>query len=249
MYANLAPAYAQQPASIVGPNVASAGPVANIQGPVAPSLLNNIPAGPGIIREPYVPVSQPQRFGPTQILHQIHFDTPVSAAGVTTLQNNERLFNNANRCSQEQLCSIREAGRFSDGKAVATHGLGFLCNFTQTPNLYELAVYFTYVYLEYQDSKKAIFWSDQMGAGGGVFGFDNNAAAFTLSNGNPNAGGFLSLSYPIIISLYRSFAFVWKWMSGLTGIVDPLTTFNADTARKLVRFYMHSVEGRDPNNG
>lgn len=254
MFANIQPVsgLAQTPGHIVSgqsalPTVAGVG---TVQGPVAPNIISSVATAPGVITEQYQPVDQPQRLGPTQVLHVIHYDTPVAAQGVTTLQNQERLFNNSIRCSQEQLCSLRDTGRLSDGKTLAAHGLALQCNFSLTPALYELVIYFTYFVVEYQDAKKSIFFTDQMGAGGGVYGNDNNAGAFNLTNGNPNAGGFLTLSYPLLFSLYRSFALVFKWMSGIPGVAtNPLDTFNAALDRKLIRLYLPGVEARDPHNG
>ena len=223
---------------------------------------------PFIKRADYVPANAVQRFGPTQTLHMIHYDTPLFGTG-QQLGAETNLFTDPNRLGNPDLCSLKEAGKFSDWKQFVLYGLSLQCFFTQdtttalpageapAAECYDLLVYYSRLHVHYQDSEKQILWSDMVPAGGGVNGFDNIAGNFHLTNGLPVAGGFFKFKEPLVITPQKTFRLVMKWHSSITNITpatanqaDPRTRFNAAIrTQKLVRVYMHGVEARDVING
>ncbi len=225
-----------------------------------------LPTAPFVKRKAIVPPDQVQRFGPTQTLHMIHYDTPLFGTG-QILQPEEHLFMDQNRCRSESLCSLKLAGQFTNWKQFVVYGVGMQCFFTQlapvqgneatAEECYDLFVYYSRVQMQYQDSLKQILWVDQIPAGGGVYGSSNTAGAFHLTNGEPIANAFFKLKEPLVITPQKTFSLNLKWASTPTNVTpavvtqdEPLTRFNnAIRTQKLVRIYLHGIEGRDISNG
>jgi hypothetical protein len=231
-------------------------------------MSNMIPTAPMFQAQQFVPPDQIQRFGPGQTLHMIHYDTPLAGRG-QTLGAETQLFNSPNRLGNPDLCSLAEAGKFSDFKQFAVYAIGMQMFYNQTTgvvptpgaptaeDLLSLAVYYSRIHIYYQNAEKQILWSDQLPAGGGVYGFSNTANSFHLTNGVPSAHCKFYLKEPLIITPQKTFRLTLKWNSSLNGNVapfsttqDPLNAFNAAlTADKLMRIYLHGIEIRDITNG
>lgn len=227
--------------------------------------VNMIPVSPFIQGQPFVPPDQIQRFGPGQTLHMIQYDTPLSGRG-QVLGAETQLFNSPVRLGNPDLCSLQEAGKFSDFKQFAVYAIGLQMFFNDTAavpagaptaeQLYDLAVYYSRIHIYYQNAEKQILWADQLPAGGGVSGFTTTANTFHLTNGVASAHCKFYLKEPLIITPQKTFRLTMKWNSSLTGGTpfvaagDPLTAFNSATgADKLLRVYLHGIEIRDTTNG
>lgn len=231
--------------------------------------MQNIPVSPMFQAQPFVPPDQIQRFGPGQTLHMIHYDTPLAGRG-QVLGAETQLFNSPNRLGNFDLCSLQEAGKFSDFKQFAVYAIGMQMFFNDTvappagaptaEDLYSLAVYYSRIHVFYQNAEKQILWSDQLPSGGGVYGFSNTAASFHLTNGVPSAHCKFYLKEPLIITPQKTFRLTLKWNSSLAGAAgantpfsaaaDALSAFNAaSNADKLLRIYLHGIEIRDVTNG
>lgn len=225
-----------------------------------------IPTAPFVKRKSSVPPDQVQRFGPTQVLHMIHYDTPLNGTG-QNLQSSEGLFVNPNRLGNDSLCSLKEAGRFSDWKQYVVYGMGWQIYFNQlaqpaegeatAEELYDLFVYYSRVHVFYQDAEKQILWSDQLPAGGGVHGYSSVSGSFHLNNGLPVAQGFFKFKEPIVITPQKTFKLELRWLDQITNVTpatatqeDPRIRFNnAVRSQKLARISLPGLEGRDWTNG
>lgn len=223
---------------------------------------------PFIQRKPMVPADQIQRFGPTQTLHMIHYDTPLCGSG-QQLGAEEGLFTSPSRLGNDDLCSLKEAGKFSDWKQFVVYGISMQCFFSQLTDTalpateatasecYDLFVYYSRLHVRSQDAEKQILWTDMLPAGGGVHGYDNTNGNFHLTNGLPVSGGYFKLKEPLVITPQKTFKLILRWNSSITNVTtatanqqDPRTRFNAAIrTQKLVRIYLHGIEARDISNG
>lgn len=227
--------------------------------------MNMLPTAPFVKRKPIVPPDQVQRFGPTQTLHMIHYDTPLGGCG-QVLPADEGLFVSPARLGNDSLCSLKEAGRFSDWKQFVVYGLGVQCFFNQidpvvgveatAEECYDLFVYYSRLHIRYQDAEKQILWTDQLPSGGGVYGQSNVMGSFHLNNGEPIANAFFKLKEPIVITPQKTFRLSMRWMDAIVNVAGasiqaiPRERFNlAVHSSKLVRVYLHGIEGRDISNG
>jgi len=220
---------------------------------------------PFIKDRPFVPGDQVQRFGMTQTLHMVHYDTPMFGVG-QILGAESQLFNDPNRLGNDDLCSLKEAGKFSDWKQFVIYAMSLQCFFNQlaTPaqgeataeELYDLFVYYSRLHIRYQDAEKQVLWADLLPSGGGVYGSTTSTNTFHLTNGNPVNSLFV-FEDQLVITPQKTFRITMKWHSSIQNVAgvptpqqDPRTRFNAATAsQKLVRLYMHGIEGRDVSNG
>ena len=225
-----------------------------------------LPTAPFVKRKAVVPPDQIQRFGPTQVLHMIHYDSPLSGVG-QVLGAEEHLFTSPARLGNDDLCSLKEAGRFSDWKQFVVYGIGFQCYFTQlaapdegeasAEELYDLFVYYSRLHVRYQDAEKQVLWTDQLPAGGGVHGYTTTTDTFHLTNGMPMASAFFKLKEPLVVTPQKTFRLTLKWHSSIVNTAgapvtqpDPRIRFNeAVHSAKLVRLNLHGIEGRDLSNG
>ena len=92
----------------------------------------NVPMNGGFVsRQQIAPntLGQVQRFGPTQTLHMVHYDTPLCGTA-QTLSSEERLFASSNRLGNADLCSLKENGKFSDWKQFVIYGIGVMLHFS-----------------------------------------------------------------------------------------------------------------------
>jgi hypothetical protein len=116
--------------------------------------------------------------------------------------------------------------------------------------LYELFHYQLITY-QYQEALKWRIWADQLAAGGGVYGYDVNNAAFHLNWGSPDTENLHHLDEPLIFSVERTFKMIGEWatLNNEVAANQPLNILNADeTARKLYRIFMVGVEIGDEAN-
>lgn len=226
-------------------------------------MIGSIPVAPMYQATAFVPPDQIQRFGPGQTLHMIHYDTPLFGQG-QILGSETQLFNSPQRLGNFDLCSLQEAGKFSDFKQFAVYAIGvqFFATLPEgavqpqdapsAEQLYDLLVYNTRIHIYYQNAEKQILWTDQLPAGGGVYGFSQTANSFHLTNGVPSSHCKFLLKEPLIITPQKTFRLTMKWNSSIIGAqaADPLGQFNdANTANKLLRVYLHGIEIRDITNG
>lgn len=223
-----------------------------------------IPVAPYYQAAGFVPPDQIQRFGPGQTLRMVHYDTPLYGAG-QQLGAETQLFLSPNRLGNDDLCSLQEAGKFSDFKQFAAYGLGFQVYFDQlvdpegqasAEELYDLFVYYTRIHIRYQNAEKQILWSDLLPSGGGVTGYSQTTGSFHLTNGTPTSDNMFKFGDPMIITPQKTFRLTLKWhsslesLNGAPAIPDPLSRFNAAiNVNKLVRIYLHGIEIRDMTNG
>jgi len=226
-------------------------------------MVSQIPVAPMFQATPFTPPDQIQRFGVGQTLHMIHYDTPLYGQG-QILGAETQLFNSPNRLGNFDLCSLTEAGKFSDFKQFACYAIGVQFFATQPDNaiptpgapsaeqLYDLLVYNTRIHVYYQNAEKQVLWTDQLPAGGGVYGFSQTANSFHLTNGVPSSHCKFLFQEPLIITPQKTFRLTLKWNSSVVGVnvTDPLGRFNSQlTANKLLRVYLHGIEIRDITNG
>lgn len=224
-----------------------------------------LPVAPMQAPSGFVPPDQLQRFGVGQTLRMVHYDTPLFGAG-QLLGAETQLFSTNARLSNDDLCSLKEPGKFSDFKQYAAYGLSFQIFFDQlaapavgeasAEELYDLFVYFSRIHIRYQDAEKQILWSDLLPAGGGVTGYSQTTGAYHLTNGSPHSDNMFKFGDPMIITPQKTFRLTLRWMSSLQTVAgsptvpDPLTRFNlAINSLKLIRVYLHGVEIRDMTNG
>jgi hypothetical protein len=223
-------------------------------------------SAPFIKPQVMVPGDQVQRFGPTQTLHMIHYDTPLFGTS-QVLGAETPLFAEPARLGNDDLCSLKEAGRFSDWKQFVVYAMGMQCYFNQllapeqgeapAEELYDLFVYYSRLHLRYQDSEKQVLWCDQLPSAGGVFGTTTSTDTFHLTNGNPIGNTMFTLKEPLVITPQKTFRLTLKWHSSIQNVAggpiaqaDPRTRFNeAVRSQKLVRGYLHGIEGREICNG
>ena len=229
-------------------------------------MMQSIPVAPMYSATAFVPPDQIQRFGPGQTLHMIHYDTPLYGQA-QVLGAETQLFNSPNRLGNFDLCSLTEAGKFSDFKQFACYAIGVQFFATQpagtvpppgppaapsAEQLYDLLVYNTRIHVYYQNAEKQILWTDQLPAGGGVYGFSTTANTYHLTNGVPSSHCKFLFQEPLIITPQKTFRLTLKWNSSVVGAqaADPLNQFNIQTtANKLLRVYLHGIEIRDITNG
>lgn len=227
-----------------------------------------LPTAPFIKRKTTVPPDQVQRFGPTQVLHMQHYDTPLAGVG-QTLGAQEGLFTVPTRLGNDDLCSLKEAGRFSDWKQFIVYGIGWQMYFNQispipelapqatAEELYSLFVYYSRLHVFYQDAIKQVLWADQLPAGGGVTGFSVVTGSFHLTNGTPTASCFFKFKEPLVITPQKTFKLEMRWIDSITNVTgvpvpqeSPRLRFNAaNRSSKLARLTLHGLEGRDISNG
>lgn len=220
----------------------------------------NLPTSPQFKGQAFVPPDQIQRFGPGQVLHMVHYDTPLYGIG-QTLGSETHLFNSQARNGNDDLCSLNENGKFSDFKQFAVYAIGVQMAFSDptappqgaptAEELFDLATYYARLHIRYQDAEKQILWNDQLPAGGGVYGFSNTAGSFHLTNGVPSSSCKFYLKEPMIITPQKTFRLTLKWQSSEVSVANQaLNEFNlATNARKLLRVYIHGLEIRDITNG
>lgn len=226
--------------------------------------ISSLPVAPMFDPRAFVPSDQIQRFGPGQALHMVHYDTPLHGTG-QLLGAETQLFASPLRVGNDDLCSLKEAGRFSDFKQFVCFGIGIQCFFDQmaapgvgeptAEELYDLLVYYSRIQIQYQDSLKQALWTDQLPAGGGVYGFSQTASSFHLTNGVPSTACMFRFKEPLVITPQKTFRCTLKWQSSLVNAgpapqPDPLTAFNsAINSAKYVRINLHGIEVRDVTNG
>lgn len=220
--------------------------------------MRSIPTAPLFKPNQFVPPDQIQRLGPGQVLHMVHYDTPLYGRS-QVLGSDTQLFSTPGRLGNDDLCSLKEAGKFSDFKQFIVYAIGVQAQFNQVADpggnasaeeLYDLLVYQSRIHIKYQDAEKQILWSDQLPAGGGVYGFTTSNSTFHLTNGVPSSSCKFFFKEPLVITPQKTFRLTMKWNSSLVGgAADPRTRFNASTADKLVRVYLHGLEIRDVSNG
>jgi hypothetical protein len=210
-------------------------------------------SGYAVSRKPYVPASEAQRIGKTQVLDMLYYDTLLYGAE-QDLQAENQLFTSTTRIRNDNLCNLKDIGKFADGKQFAVYCFGAQFWHASDASIYEQIVYHSRVHVKYRDSEKQIIWLDQAGAGGGLYGMNNSASAFVLSNGEPTRGNCWLFSKPLIIVPGATFELTHKFMSGRVSgatvtTTDPLTAVNADTGDRTLRFYIRGLEGRNVENG
>ena len=227
--------------------------------------FRSLPVSPQFAPQAFVPSDQIQRFGPGQALHMIHYDTPLHGTG-QILGAETQLFASPARVGNDDLCSLKEPGRFSDFKQFVCYGIGIQFYATQlaapavgeatAEQLYDLVVYYSRIQIQYQDSLKQILWTDQLPAGGGVYGFSQTAASFHLTNGVPSSACMFRFKEPLIITPQKTFRATLKWQSSILNSPlaavqpDPRTQFNAAiNSGKYFRINLHGIEVRDVTNG
>lgn len=196
-----------------------------------------------IQRRPDVPPGRQQRVGKTEVLDNLYYDTLLFGAGQTLNQEN-RLFTDAQRTRNDNLCNLKLQGQFTDNRQFAVYRFGMLVWSEDNPDLYDLLVYFSRFHIMMDESQKTILWGDQAGAGGGVYGFDTGAGAFHLTNGLPASNNQWSFRYPLIIVPEETFEWILKIAQA--NNFNPLTDINADEGNRLLRTYIRGVEGRNP---
>jgi hypothetical protein len=199
-------------------------------------------------RQQVLPESQQQRFGKTLVLDMMYYDHLLYGAAQDLSAENQ-LFTSSTRIRNDNLCNLKEIGRFSDGKQFAAYCIGVQLWSTSSMSFYEQMVYHSRIHIKYQDAEKQIIWLDQAPAGGGLYGFDNNTSAFVVSNGVPSRGNQWLFTDPLVIVPGKTFELTHKFQSGRSGGTDPLTAINADDADRTFRVYLRGLEGRDPENG
>jgi hypothetical protein len=219
-------------------------------GPMGPHYAAGVPGTPpGVVDQPQLPPNYDPRLGNVQAIPKRHYDTVLYGVGQTWNTQGEEIFTDGNRCGNRFLCSLKEKGKFSDKKEFHARSIGLTLDL-EDPDLYEL---FHYQLLSFdkQETNKWRIWADQIGAGGGISGFDVNTGAFHLNWGAPLTENLLHLDEVEIFSVERTFKFVGEWMQ-LVGVADaqqPLALLNAaEDVKKLWRLTMIGTEIGDEAN-
>lgn len=205
------------------------------------------------------PGTPPQRQGYLQILTTCLYDTPLMQSGpapavpgpTTTLRQSQKLFADGQRINNDELCNVTQPGMLGSEQQVAIHAIGMQCFFADYA-LYHAFIYYSFLKINVQSSQKLVTWTDQAGAGGGVFGQDTQAGAGTgnATNGNPISGNWFHLSEPIIVLPNRTFDVTLDFVQAPPGmLVAPVDQINASDGEKLVRIYLMGTVGRDIVNG
>jgi hypothetical protein len=201
---------------------------------------------PRLHRTPALPENRQQRVGKTEVLDLVYYDTLLFGAG-QKLKAENKLFTDSERCNEHDLCNLKLQGHLTDNRQLAIYVCGLQLWSETDPKFYDYATYFSRFHLQMDESNKQILWGDQIGAGGGVSGWDNNPGAFHLNNGNTNADNGFRFREPIIITPGLSFEIIHKMMSTFEGSFDPRNAINGNTEdNRLMRFMMRGIEGRNP---
>ena len=235
-------------------------PVQYVQAPPT-HYQPQVPAGYSTVPQPLVPPNMTQRVGPSEIIHQELFDHPLAGIG-EVLIDNEPIFSNPSRIGLPQFTNLKKAGELSNNKQFEIAGI--YCHFKSdqppgttppagapsAPRLFYLLNTYSRVTLKIQNAEKMDIQVHRLGAGGGVWGFDNNTSAFVKNFGQPESSNVFVLGEGFVVPPLKTFSLQLQWMSNLSGAFNPLLQFNANTtAEKMLRFGLIGWEVRDIING
>lgn len=229
-----------------------------------------IPAGVQVVGQQVIPPSQAPRTGNVQLVQFEYYDHLLYGFG-QILRNRALIFSDPQRNNgQDLLTNFTKNGELSDGDqaeviAIYSHtyfndpeGVEPIEDAPSASRLYDLFNNYTFLRVKQQKSEKAVLPLHRVPAGGGISGFDVNAAALVKTQGVPTQANVYRFDERAryFIANDRRFFMELEWMSGLPGGTvyptgyNPLDPFNlAANAEKLARFGMLTLQVRDDVNG
>lgn len=230
-----------------------------------------IPAGVQVVGEQVIPPSQAPRTGNVQLVQFEYYDHLLYGFG-QLLRPRALIFSDPQRNNgQDLLTNFTKNGELSDGDqaeviAIYSHtyfndpeGVEPPADAVSASRLYDLFNNYTFLRVKQQKSEKAVLPLHRVPAGGGISGFDVNAAALVKTQGVPTQANVYRFDERAryFIANDRRFFMELEWMSGLPGGTvypngyNPLEDeFNpSTTAEKLARFGMLTLQVRDDING
>jgi hypothetical protein len=188
----------------------------------------------------------PRLHGVRERRHQPFWDSLVRTTGnpSPTLQNNTKLFGNAN-IGNTALTNLQVAGQFASDQTYVMLALRcwlFFLGTNRRANYMGVAaqLYFTLTVGE-KPMFQAPCWYHP--AGGGVWGFDATTSIFNL--GEPTQEAILKLARPIIVPVRQNFSVTAEFFSiGTTVALDGLNSGATDD-QKVIMYMVDGLQTRD----
>ncbi len=188
----------------------------------------------------------PRLHGVRERRHQPFWDSLVRTTGnpSPTIQNNTKLFGNAN-IGNTALTNLQVAGQFASDQTYIMLALRcwlFFLGTNRRANYMGVAaqLYFTLTVGE-KPMFQAPCWYHP--AGGGVWGYDGTTSIFNL--GEPTQEAILKLARPIIVPVRQNFSVTAEFFAiGTTVALDGLNSGATDD-QKVIMYMVDGLQTRD----
>lgn len=188
----------------------------------------------------------PRLHGVRERRHQPFWDSLVRTTGnpSPTIQNNTKLFGNAN-IGNTALTNLQVAGQFASDQTYIILALRCWLFFLGTNRRANYMGVAAQLYWTLTVGEKPMFqapcWYHP--AGGGIWGYDATTSIFNL--GEPTQEAILKLARPIIVPVRQNFSVTAEFFAiGTTVALDGLNSGATDD-QKVILYMVDGLQTRD----